>query len=107
MTSFLSASGDRTEEAGVILWTVQFLCAFAKLRKAVTLATSCLYFFININQLDALHFIVSLFQASTCFEHMCSSSGGQKLYYTASGIITPIGGCLEFFTQVFAKSLKC
>jgi len=23
---------------------------------------------------------------------MCSSSGGQKLYYTASGIITPIGG---------------
>ena len=23
---------------------------------------------------------------------MCSSSGGQTLYYTASGIITPIGG---------------
>ena len=23
---------------------------------------------------------------------MCSSSGGQKLYYTASGIVTPIGG---------------
>jgi len=23
---------------------------------------------------------------------MCSSSGGQKLYYTVSGIITPIGG---------------
>ena len=22
---------------------------------------------------------------------MCSSSGGQKLYYTASGIITPVG----------------
>ena len=28
--------------------------------------------FININQLDALNFIISLFQASTCFEHMCS-----------------------------------
>ena len=27
-----------------------------------------------------------------CFEHMCSSSGGQKLYYTVSGIITLIGG---------------
>ena len=26
----------------------------------------------NINQLDALNFIISLFQASTCFEHMCS-----------------------------------
>ena len=51
------------------------------------------YLFININQLDALNFIISLFQASTCFEHMCSSSGAQKLYYTASGIITPIGGC--------------
>ena len=34
--------------------------------------------FININQLDALNFIISLFQASTCFEHMCSSSGGQN-----------------------------
>ena len=28
--------------------------------------------FININQLDALNFIISLFQASTCFEHMCT-----------------------------------
>ena len=27
--------------------------------------------FININQLDALNFIISLFQASTYFEHMC------------------------------------
>ena len=47
-----------------------------------------IYLFFNINQLDALNFIISLFQASTCFEHMCSSSGGQKLYYTVSGIIT-------------------
>ena len=31
--------------------------------------------FLNINQLDALNFIISLFQASTCFEHMCSSYG--------------------------------
>jgi len=52
-----------------------------------------LYLFLNINQLDALNFIISLFQASTCFEHMCSPSGGQKLYYTVSGIITLIGGC--------------
>ena len=35
------------------------------------------YLFININQLDELSFIISLFQASTCFEHMFSSSGGQ------------------------------
>ena len=36
------------------------------------------HLFINVNQLDALNFIISLFQASTCFEHMCSSSGGQN-----------------------------
>ena len=51
---------------------------------------TCFYLFLNINQLDALSVIISLFQAPTCFEHMCSSSGGQKLYYTVSGI-TPIG----------------
>jgi hypothetical protein len=38
--------------------------------------------FININQLDALNFIISLFQASTCFEHMCSSSGGQIVLHS-------------------------
>ena len=33
-----------------------------------------------INQLDAQNFcfIISLFHASTCFEHTCSSSGGQN-----------------------------
>ena len=50
-----------------------------------------IYLFININQLDALKFIINLFQASACFERMCSWSEGQKLYYTVSGIITPIG----------------
>jgi len=30
------------------------------------------YLFININQLDALNFIIILFQASIGFEHMCS-----------------------------------
>ena len=36
------------------------------------------FIYLNINQLDALNFIMSLFHASTCFEHMCSSSGGQN-----------------------------
>ena len=44
--------------------------------------------FLNIKQIDALNFINSLFQASTCFEYTCLSSGGQQLYYTVSGIIT-------------------
>ena len=34
--------------------------------------------YLNINQLDALNFIMSLFHASTCFEHMCLSSWGQN-----------------------------
>ena len=36
------------------------------------------YINLNINQLDALNFIMSLFHASTCFGHKCSSSGGQN-----------------------------
>ena len=34
---------------------------------------------------------MSLFHASTCFEHHVLIVRGSKLYYTASGIITPIG----------------
>jgi len=36
------------------------------------------YIYLNINQLDELNFIMSLFHASTCFEYKCSSSGGQN-----------------------------
>ena len=35
-------------------------------------------FDLNINQLDALNFIMRLFHACTCFEHTYSSSGGQN-----------------------------
>ena len=36
------------------------------------------YIYLNINRLDALNFVMSLFHASTCFEHMRSSSGSQN-----------------------------
>jgi len=36
------------------------------------------YIYLNINQLDALNFIMSIFYASTCFKHKCSSSGSQN-----------------------------
>ena len=48
--------------------------------------------YLNINQLDALNFIMSLFHASTYFEHHVLIVTRAKLYYTISGIITPIGG---------------
>ena len=35
---------------------------------------------------------MSLFHASTCFQHHVLIVRRPKLYYTTSGIITPIGG---------------
>ena len=37
-------------------------------------------------------FIINLLYASTCFEHYVLIIRWSKLYYTASGIITPVGG---------------
>jgi len=53
-------------------------------------------FILVINQLDAQHFCftISLFHASTCFEHNVLIIRRSELYYTASGIITPIGGMI-------------
>ena len=44
------------------------------------------------DQLDELNFLMSLFHASTCFQHYVLIVRRSKLYYTASGIITLIGG---------------
>jgi hypothetical protein len=46
-----------------------------------------------INQLEAQNFCftLSLFHATTCFEHTCSSSGGQNCITQPLVIITPIG----------------
>jgi len=46
-----------------------------------------------INQLNvSIRFIISLLYASTCFEHYVLIIGRSKLYYTVSGIVTPVGG---------------
>jgi len=47
-------------------------------------------FILVINQLDAQNFCftISLFHASTCFEHHVVIIRRSKLYYTAAGIIT-------------------
>ena len=71
----------------LLLWLVLFINTFLCME-----CSSCQYFrlfwyfadrasqyiYLNIKQLDALNFIMSLFHASTCFEHTCSSSGGQN-----------------------------
>jgi len=50
-------------------------------------------FILVINQLDAQHFCftISLFHASTCFEHNVLIIRRSKLYYTVSGIVTHLG----------------
>jgi len=52
-------------------------------------------FILVINQLDALNFCftISLFHASTCFKHMCSSSGGQNC------ITRPLVSCSAVLSQ--------
>jgi len=49
-------------------------------------------FILVINQLDVQNFCFTkvLFHASTCFEHHVPIIRTSKLYYTATGIITPI-----------------
>ena len=37
-------------------------------------------------------FIISLFHASICFEHHVLIVRRSKLCYTASGVVTPVGG---------------
>ena len=49
-------------------------------------------FVLVINQLDAHKFTISLFHACTCFEHHVLIVRRSKLYSTASGVITPVGG---------------
>ena len=39
-------------------------------------------------------FTINLFYASTCFEHYVLIVRRSKLYYTSSGIVTPVGGRL-------------
>ena len=50
----------------------------SKCKNVARYLTSVNTIYLNINQLDALNFIASLFHASTCSEHMCPSSGGQN-----------------------------
>jgi len=62
----------------------------------VSLTVHLSIFILVINQLDARNicFTISLYHASTCFEHHVLIIRRSKLHYTASGIITPIGGRL-------------
>ena len=71
-----AASAPRSKHTFVIYWRRNAYSAFI----------------LVINQLDAqICFTISSFPASTCFEHHVFIVRRSKLYYTASGIITPIG----------------
>jgi len=51
-------------------------------------------------------FIITLLYSSTCFEHYMLIIRRSKLYYTASGIITPIGGCPVHWLRVCARDSR-
>jgi len=75
--------------------TPNIKCHKRPFRDFYVLLTVHLSIFISvINQLDAQNFCftISLFHASTCFEDHVLKTRRSKLYYAASGIITPIGG---------------
>jgi len=59
----------------------------------VLLAVHLIIFVSVMNQHDAHNFCftISLFHASTCFEHHVLIIRRSKFYYTASRIMTPIG----------------
>ena len=78
---------NHTDTADCVLASRQqylFGCCVYSLRLlmmvGVTVRNSHSVFISVINQIDAQNvcFTISLFDASTCFEHMCSSLGGQN-----------------------------
>ena len=64
-------------------------------------------FILVLNQLDEQNvcFTISLFHASTCFEHHVLIIRRSKFYYTASGIITPHAStCFEHHVLIIRRS---
>ena len=90
MPLYVSSTRAHRQEVKIVLYSLWYHHTETnEWSKIIKISKITNFLFLNINQLDALNFIISIFHASTCFEHMCLSSGGQKLYYTVSGIITP------------------
>ena len=83
-----SDAASYIQVSGHVLWQHMTLTFTAYLPKQHHL----IFIYLNINQLDALNFIISLFQASTCFEHHVLIVRRSKFYYSVSGIVTPIVG---------------
>jgi len=84
---------------------IQSVCWCCRCAGPVCTYDSILFFISVINQLDAQNFCftISLFHASICFEDHLLIIRRSKLYYTASGIITPIGGRLVHLLTVKQK----
>ena len=73
-SSLVRLFSDTTSTAEDFICETNVVCDVNCVRKQL----SCIVVYLNINQLDALNFIMSLFHACTCFEHTCSSSVGQN-----------------------------
>ena len=74
--------------------------------QTVLLSKPWIILFIHINQLDALNFIISLFQASTCFEHMCLKhveAWNKLIKFSASSWLMLINKYIEMHGQQYIK----
>ena len=74
MPLHVSSTCAHRQEAKIVLYSLWYHHTETSEWSKITEITKI----VNINQLDALNFVMSLFHTSTCFEHMCSSSGGQN-----------------------------
>ena len=73
----------------------EHMCSSSGVQNFYVLLTVHLIIILAINQLDAQNLVSleSLLYACTCFEHYALIIRRSKFYYTASGIVTPVGGC--------------
>ena len=75
------SSGDILHSPHVcfpIFFKIQLLLFYFEIVHVARNFRVSFFFNLNINQIDALNFVISLFRASKCFEHKCSSSGDQN-----------------------------
>ena len=74
MLLHVSSTRAHRQEGKIVLYSLWYhQTETSEWSKITKITKITIFLFLNISQLDALNFIISLIQASTCFELMCSS----------------------------------
>jgi len=93
---FISAVNTRHMQRSDVLVQLGYIWRHVSAVNRPSSGQQVVVFISVINQPDAQNFCfpISLFHASTCFQHHQLIIRRSKLHYTASGIITTVGGRL-------------